>query len=160
MSNVITWNGTKFENIDRALATAGQTDNRLQILPPTVDSKVLKLKSLFAATPVNSGLPIITGATVQGSVLTTTNGVWAPAGTYIRQWKSGGVNVGNGGLTYTTVAGDVGKTITCTVETYGAPTITSAPFGPITSTAAAASMVVAPSTSQTEPDSTTKKTTK
>jgi hypothetical protein len=67
------------------------------------------------AAPVNSALPVITGSTVQGGVLTATTGTWTGSPSYAYQWKSAGTNVGTNANTYTTVVGDVGSTITVTV---------------------------------------------
>jgi hypothetical protein len=90
--------------------------------------------------PANAGganLPAISGSTVVGGVLTTTNGTWTgtPAPTFTRQWKSAGVNVGTGLTTYTTVPGDVGNTITVVVtatNVAGSANATSAATGVIT----------------------------
>ena len=69
--------------------------------------------------PTVTTAPSIAGATAVGSVLTCTPGVYAgtPTPTITRQWKAAGTNIaGATALTYTTVAGDSGKAITC-VET-------------------------------------------
>ncbi len=64
----------------------------------------------------NTVAPAITGTAQVNQTLTVTNGTWAgPAATYTRQWKRGAVNVGNGGLTYLQVVGDIGSPITCEV---------------------------------------------
>lgn len=63
--------------------------------------------------------PVIVGGTTVGSILNCTTGVYAgyPVPTVTRQWKADGTNIaGATGLTYVTVAGDVGKAVTC-VET-------------------------------------------
>lgn len=71
-----------------------------------------------AVTPVtNTAAPAITGTAQVGQVLTSSNGTWNPSTglTYAYQWKAGAGVVGANQNTYTPVAGDVGKTITCTV---------------------------------------------
>lgn len=66
--------------------------------------------------PTNTVLPAITGTAQVGQVLTVSNGTWTGSPTYTRQWKAAGVNIsGATATTYTPVAGDVGKAITCTV---------------------------------------------
>jgi fibronectin type 3 domain-containing protein len=74
--------------------------------------------------PVNTALPVVTGTTTQGQVLSSTTGTWAGTAviTYARQWKRcnsvGGscANIsGATGTTYTLVAADVGNTIKLTV---------------------------------------------
>ena len=90
--------------------------------------------------PANAGganLPAITPTTtVEGTLYTTTNGTWtgSPSPTFTRQWKSDATNVGDGSTTYTTVAGDVTKTITCVVtatNTVGSVNATSNSVGPV-----------------------------
>lgn len=81
--------------------------------------------------------PSVTGALANGSVLTCSPGGWngSPAPTFAYAWKSGGSAVGTNSATYTTVAGDVGKTVTCTVtgtNTGGSAVSTSNPVGPVT----------------------------
>ena len=64
----------------------------------------------------NTVAPAITGTAQVGQTLTVTNGTWnGPTPTYVRQWKRGTVNVGNGGTTYVPVVGDIGSPITCEV---------------------------------------------
>lgn len=74
--------------------------------------------------PVNTALPVVTGTTTQGQVLSSTTGTWVGTATitYARQWKRcnsvGGscTNIsGATGTTYTLVAADVGNTIKLTV---------------------------------------------
>ena len=68
--------------------------------------------------PTNVIAPVISGDTVEGSVLTTTNGTWSgsPSPTYTYQWRANGSNIsGATASTYTTVTADVGDTITCQV---------------------------------------------
>ena len=66
--------------------------------------------------PVNTVLPVISGTTTLGSVLTTTNGTWinpTPAFTY--QWKRNATNIGTNTPSYTLVLADSGAAITCVV---------------------------------------------
>jgi hypothetical protein len=70
--------------------------------------------------PANAGganLPAISGSTVVGGVLTSTTGTWTgnPPPTYAYQWKRGATNVGTNLNTYTTVAADIGSTMTVVV---------------------------------------------
>jgi hypothetical protein len=87
------------------------------------------------AAPTNSAIPVISGSTVQGGVLTTTDGTWMGSPTFAYQWKRGGTNVGTNTNTYTSVVGDVGSTITVTVTATNAggnANATSTAVGPIT----------------------------
>jgi surface protein len=96
--------------------------------------------------PVNTVLPVISGTTTLGSVLTTTNGTWTNTPSlYIYQWKRNTTNVGTNTPSYTLVSADSGAAITCvvtaingggsasatsniiTAQTYSAPAIVSAP---------------------------------
>lgn len=74
--------------------------------------------ALPANPPINTVAPVISGNTPVGSVLTTTNGTWtgdAPI-TYTYTWRADGVSIpGATSQTYTTVAGDIGKSIVCRV---------------------------------------------
>jgi len=68
--------------------------------------------------PVNTVLPAITGTVQVAQVLTASNGTWVGDATitYTKQWRSNGVPiVGATANTYTPVAGDVGKYLSCTV---------------------------------------------
>ena len=96
-----------------------------------------RMGAVIEAPPSNTTLPQVTGSGVVGSLLSTTNGTWdgSPSPTFTRQWKSGPTYVGTGGMTYTTVPGDVGNTITCVVtatNSMGVASATSNAFGPIT----------------------------
>jgi hypothetical protein len=74
-------------------------------LPPVVEDRPAVL--------VNGSL---VPSAANGAVLTCTQGNWlgTPTG-YAYQWKSGATNVGTNSNSYTSVAGDVGKSITCVV---------------------------------------------
>lgn len=84
--------------------------------------------------PVNTASPSISGSTTAGSVLSCTTGTWTSTDAYIPtsysyQWKKGGVDISNQvSSTYTTVSGDVGSAITCSVTATnqrGTTTVTS-----------------------------------
>jgi hypothetical protein len=104
------------------------------------------------AAPANSVLPVITGSTVEGGVLTTTPGTWSGSPTYAYQWKRDVTNVGTNTNTYTSVTGDVGSTITVVVTATNAggnASATSAAVGPITTSATAPANTVLPAISGT-----------
>ena len=67
--------------------------------------------------PVNNTLPVISGTTTLGSVLTTTNGTWANSPTsYTYQWNRGGSPIYSATTsTYTLVTADSLANITCEV---------------------------------------------
>jgi hypothetical protein len=67
--------------------------------------------------PVNTVAPAVTGLTVVGSTLTTTNGTWTgnPTITYAYQWTLDGVNVGTNANTFVIPAGLAGRLILCKV---------------------------------------------
>jgi hypothetical protein len=106
------------------------------------------LSNVFAITvtpvptlPANSGggnLPLISGSTVVGQTLTTTDGTWtgfpAPAFTY--QWKRNGANISSAtASSYLLVSADAGANMTVTVtatNTAGSANATSLAVGPIT----------------------------
>lgn len=67
------------------------------------------------AKPVVIDLPVVSGTGTVGSVISCTTGVWAGGPTYAYQWLSNAANVGTSVATYTTVAGDSGKSISCMV---------------------------------------------
>jgi hypothetical protein len=96
----------------------------------------------ITAPPANTAAPAVTGTTVTGSTLTTTNGTWtgSPTPTYTRQWLRDGNNIGAAtGLTYVLVALDEGTMISCRVtgtNSAGSVPATSTAVGPITPTAA------------------------
>ena len=96
--------------------------------------------------PTNSALPAISGSTVQGQTLSTTNGTWTGSPTsYKYAWQdcdsSGGSCTavsGASGSTYTLSAGDVGDTIRAVVTATnagGSVPATSAPSAAITAPA-------------------------
>lgn len=92
-------------------------------------AKVGTLQSRLAtlAAPLNVTLPVVGapgGAGGVGVALSCSTGVWdhAPT-TFAYQWKSAATNVGTNSPTYTPVAGDAAKAVTCVVtatNTFGA----------------------------------------
>jgi hypothetical protein len=97
--------------------------------------------------PSNTVAPVISGSSVIGSVLTTTDGTWAgtlPI-TYTYQWKRNGSDiVGETNATYTLVAADYNQAITCAVTATNAFGAASATSNSITGTATAPVNTVAP----------------
>jgi hypothetical protein len=86
-----------------------------------------------APAPVNSTLPVISGTTTLGSVLTTTNGTWTNSPTsYTYQWKRGATNIGTNASTYTLVIADSTAAITCVVTATNAGGSTPATSNTIT----------------------------
>lgn len=74
--------------------------------------------------PVNTAAPTISGYSAAGSTFSTTNGSWSGQVTgYTYQWYANGVAINAAtASTYAAVAGDVGKTLTCTVTAVNADT--------------------------------------
>jgi len=72
-----------------------------------------------STTPVNSVAPVITGATLVGSTLSSTRGTWtsaSPDAIYSYAWTRAGTAIpGAVGTTYVTVAADLGVLIRCVV---------------------------------------------
>lgn len=83
--------------------------------------------------PSNVVLPVISGVTTSGEILTVSTGAWNAQGSlaYAYQWKRDGVtNIGTNSNTYTTVLADEFHQITCTVtatNTGGSTPATSSP---------------------------------
>lgn len=69
------------------------------------------------APPVNVVAPVISGDTIEGSVLTSTSGTWSgyPVPTYHYQWYRGVTAIPYETSTYVTQAADVGQSMTCVV---------------------------------------------
>lgn len=87
--------------------------------------------------PTNTAKPAITGTAKVGVELTCSNGTWTGSPTFKYQWKAGGTNIAGATTNkYTPVAGDVGKTLTCTVTGTNAG-------GTLAATSAATAAVVA-----------------
>ena len=69
-----------------------------------------------ATAPVNTVLPVVSGTTYVGDLLTTTDGTWSGSPTsFSYQWKRGATNIGTNANTYTLVTADAGTNITCVV---------------------------------------------
>ena len=95
--------------------------------------------------PVNSTLPVISGTTTIGSVLTTTNGTWTNSPTsFTYQWKRGATNIGTNANTYTLVIADSTAAITCVVTATNASGSTPATSNIITADNYAPVNTVAP----------------
>lgn len=96
------------------------------------------------------GNPAVTGSLVQGNQLSVTySATGSPTPTPAYQWKSNGSNVGSNASTYTTVAGDVGHTITCQITLtngVGSPAVATSPaVGPVTAATNAPAFTSGPS---------------
>ncbi len=84
--------------------------------------------------PVNTALPIVTGATAPGDVASTTNGSWAPSATsYTYQWQeliaAVWTNIsGQTASTYTTTADGTFRVQVTATNAYGSTTANSAQF--------------------------------
>jgi len=113
-----------------------------------------------APAPVNSTLPVISGTTTLGSVLTTTNGTWTNSPTsYTYQWKRGATNIGTNTNTYTLVTADSLASITCVVTAINAGGSTPATSNTITADNYAPVNTVAPVISGSTPVGSTLTTT-
>lgn len=88
--------------------------------------------------PINTVLPVISGAAQQGQTLSVSNGVWTgvPAPTYAFQWKRAGSNIAGATLaSYTAVSADVGSVLSVIViatNSSGSASVTSAVTGAVT----------------------------
>jgi hypothetical protein len=93
-NNVIGW-GSVY-----AVSSAGRTD----------------IIGASATAPVNTVVPVVSGSSYVGDVLTTTDGTWTGSPTsYSYQWKRGATNIGTNANTYTLVSADANTNITCVV---------------------------------------------
>jgi hypothetical protein len=97
--------------------------------------------------PTNVDVPYVSGNGVVGDTLNCTTGNWngTPTG-YAYAWAADGAPNGATGDTYTVVAGDAGKSITCVVTAANDAGSTAAPPSNAVAIAAAA----ATTTTQTE----------
>lgn len=97
--------------------------------------------------PVNTSAPAIAGTPTEGSVITSSTGVWSgnPVPTYAYQWRRAGVAIsGATNSSYTVVSADVGQSITVTVTATNSQGSASATSAAVTGQAAPA---VAPTNS-------------
>jgi len=70
--------------------------------------------------PVSTASPVVSGSTPVGSLLTCDGGTWNGTFTLTYQWTRDGSNIGGAtSSTYTTVSGDSGHNVGCTVTATG-----------------------------------------
>lgn len=68
------------------------------------------------APPANSVAPVVSGTSVVGQTLSTTDGTWSGSPTFTYQWTRDGVNIGSATAnTYLLVTADIGCDIACKV---------------------------------------------
>lgn len=74
---------------------------------------VTQMTGSASAAPTNTGVPVITGSTMQGQVLSGSNGSWTNSpSTYAYRWIRGGVTIaGASSAAYLLVSADVGTQI-------------------------------------------------
>ena len=103
-----------------AVSSAGRTD----------------IIGVTATAPVNTVLPVVSGTTYVGDLLTTTDGTWSGSPTsFSYQWKRGATNIGTNANTYTLVSADANTNITCVVTATNATGSTPATSNIIATTA-------------------------
>ena len=86
--------------------------------------------------PVNTVLPVVSGTTYVGDLLTTTDGTWSGSPTsFSYQWKRGATNIGTNANTYTLLTADANTNITCVVTATNASGSTPATSNIIATTA-------------------------
>jgi hypothetical protein len=95
------------------------------------------LTSVASSAPINTSLPVITGTTVSGSILSCSTGTWSNSPTgYSYQWKADGVVIVGAISSTITLAGpQVDRIITCVVTAIngaGSSTATALGVGPVT----------------------------
>lgn len=82
--------------------------------------------SVAVTAPINLTQPVISGNTSVGSLLTTTNGTWDGLESFTYEWLRDGTPIGGATVdTYTTVAADVGMSITSRVTNLGTAAVSS-----------------------------------
>jgi hypothetical protein len=98
-------------------AVQAQSDYRWSAFPATAPNQCDLITAAEAGYPVNTVAPAVTGLTVVGSTLTTTDGTWTgdPTITFTYQWTLNGANVGTGINTFVIPAGAAGRLILCKV---------------------------------------------
>lgn len=99
--------------------------------------------------PVNRDVPVVSGTGIVGSALSCTMGNWYAMGgsgaEYHYAWSGGGASLGTDAASYTPVAGDEGKQVSCVVTavngagTVAAPSSNAVEILPAGTQAAAAS---------------------
>ena len=100
---------------------------------------------IVAPAPVNTVLPVVSGSTYVGDLLTTTNGTWSGSPTsFTYQWKRGATNIGTNANTYTLVTADANTNITCVVTATNASGSTPATSNIIATTALSAPTNITP----------------
>ena len=106
--------------------------------------QVLLAAGASVVAPANTALPVISGTTIVGQTLTTSNGTWTGSPTFTYQWLRGGSNIsGATASSYLLVTADLSATITATVTATnagGSTGATSAGVGPITTVWSPASL--------------------
>jgi hypothetical protein len=98
-------------------AVQAQSDYSWSALPATVPGQCDLITAAEGGYPVNTVAPAVTGLTVVGSTLTTTDGTWTgnPTITFTYQWTLNGANVGTNANTFVIPAGAAGRLILCKV---------------------------------------------
>ena len=98
-------------------AVQAQADYSWSTLPAVVPGQADLITAAEAGYPVNTVTPAVTGLTVVGSTLTTTDGTWTgdPTITFSYQWTLNGANVGTNVNTFVIPAGAAGRLILCKV---------------------------------------------
>ena len=96
-----------------------------------------------ATAPVNTVLPVVSGYSYIGDLLTTTDGTWTGTPTsFSYQWKRGVTNIGTNANTYTLVSADAGTNITCVVTATNATGSTPATSNVVTAAVLAAPTII------------------
>jgi hypothetical protein len=98
-----------------------------------------KTAAVASSPPVNTVAPVVSGSTPVGSLLSCTTGTWTgnPTIAYTYQWKADSAGIAGATTnTYTTLAGDEGKTVTCQVTAQNISGVASATSNGIVVTAA------------------------
>jgi len=105
------------------------------LAPITTQMDILKTLASPPVAPTNSSPPVVSGNTSVGSVLTCDPGTWTGGAAITYQWQGNATDIaGSTGVSYTTVAGDIGTNITCVVtgtNASGSASATSNSIGPI-----------------------------
>jgi hypothetical protein len=87
-------------------------------VPPAAPVAPTPTIAPLPAPPVSTALPVLSGATAVGSIITTTSGTWSgtPTPTFSYQWYKGNASIlGEVSSTYTIKTDDVGQSINCRV---------------------------------------------